>query len=676
MPRKLQETRRPFEAMRRTTCAACPAGCGVKVFVEGGRMVDLFGDEENPLNKGSLCARGLGAGLAIDRPGRVVSPLVRSRRDGPFAETDWDQAVAFVAERLAGLGGEDLLIHADGRAPFGHLLGGTLFAERFGTSRGPQGFVPAAFGESGAVARMFGVPAARLAMNAPRDWCNSRAVVLYATDPATTDPVTFGPLLDARDRGARLVVIDSKTTMTALKATHFVRVAPGSEAVLLGGLIQEIIAQGWTDLDFLDQSTTGLDALRLATEPFGVARVAAQCRVGEDHVRALARLIGTTAPVQAIAGDWFTGPGLGSDDLGLLGALVCLRGSVGVPGGGLNLLAVSPFAGHAPPLDLEGALDDPAAPAAGLICHGDPVARLAGGAAARRALAGLDVVVQMTTHLDATSRFADVVLPCTLWPEDSGLVVAGNGRTVQWCNRVVAPPGDCREPLAAWLDLIAACGLEAPAAGDGTATRDLADAALAANPLTRAVRVADLDPETAPPGGVLWPCAEPGDLAFEDDRYVKGDIRGPNILFRRHQTYAASEHRFPTTDGRIALDQVPAPGAVDGAADGGAHPLALVLGVGADDVDAAPAGGPLVRIHPRTAAAAGIGEGAPVEVRNGLGAFVGVAELGERVDTEVVWCIGTADGTAGDPPASLFGAPDAQGRRRRFTGVAIGVPAA
>ena len=57
--RKKQDTIREYGSMRRTTCCNCPAGCGLKVFLNGDTIVDIYGDEEHPINKGAFCTKGL-----------------------------------------------------------------------------------------------------------------------------------------------------------------------------------------------------------------------------------------------------------------------------------------------------------------------------------------------------------------------------------------------------------------------------------------------------------------------------------------------------------------------------------------------------------------------------------------------------------------------------------------
>lgn len=690
-PAKRQATRRPFDVVRRSTCGNCPAGCGVKAFLKDGRIVDLFGDEEHPANKGSFCPKGLMSLLLLDHPERVVRPRLREDLDKPFHDVGWEEALAFIGRRLDELvarhGADSCIVHGDETSPFGHVFGGSRFAERLGTANGPGRFRSPVFGDSGRFAAMFGVAASRLLMNTPRDWANSRCIVVFGSDPAVTDPITFGPMVDARDRGARLVVIDSKTTMTALKASYFVRVRPGTEAVLLAAVNHLLIANDWIDPAFVAESTVGFEAFRDAVAAYTPDRAAAACGIAEDDVHAVARVIGTARPVQVVTGDRLTRRYLDDAALGLCGALVCLRGSVGIPGGGLNLMNVSPFAvsGAASPKSLERLTGGGEGGMAALFCHGNPVPRLTGGEIVRRRLAELPLVVQLGGCADETSDYAHVQLPVTTWLEEAGLVAPNNGRALQWRDDIVEPRGQCRPVLDIWTDLAEACGLEATFAWEAERgaplARAAADHALACNALTRGMTVADLEPEKTPPGGVLWPCIEADDLRFEDDRYIRGDVRGRNILFRRNSHFVDSDHRFPTADGKVAFAP-PSAVADDDGEDGEDELLRMVASVAVDYIDgwsgfalppSAPDLGIIVRIHPRTAATASIGNGKIVVVRNDKGEFRGTAEHSQMVDPRVVWCVETPGRTRakapGMSPIGLFEVDD--GVRRAFAEVSV-----
>ncbi|HDL15621.1 MAG TPA: hypothetical protein ENH28_05675, partial [Euryarchaeota archaeon] len=57
--KRAQESVKDYDTMRYTTCDnMCESGCGLKVFLKEGRIVDIWGDEEHPQNYGSVCPKG------------------------------------------------------------------------------------------------------------------------------------------------------------------------------------------------------------------------------------------------------------------------------------------------------------------------------------------------------------------------------------------------------------------------------------------------------------------------------------------------------------------------------------------------------------------------------------------------------------------------------------------
>jgi anaerobic selenocysteine-containing dehydrogenase len=678
-PRKRQATRRPFDKVRRSTCANCPVGCGVKAFMNGNQLVDLFGDEDHPANKGSLCPKGLLSWIHLSHPDRIIRPRIRQTNNRSFRDVGWEEALAFIGVRVAALKEQfdpnRFVIHADDGSPFNYSYGAGRFAACLGTENGPDRFYCAALGNKGRIAGMFGVNAGRLLMNSQHDWAYSRCILIIGSDPAATDPVTLGPLVDVRDRGGSVVVVDSKTTMSAIKASYFVRVRPGTETILLAAIANLLIAEKHVDNGFINDATTGFDDFEKVVAAFTPRSTAAACDISEEDIYTLAKVVGGAHPVQVMCGDWLTRSRLSDELLGLCAAIVCLRGSVGIPGGGLNILDVSPFASsHAKPTNLEKLLVRNNGPAA-VFCYGNPVARLCGGMDVRRRLANVPLVVQIGGCSDETSKYATVQLPPATWLEEDSLSASSNGRVVQWRNAIVQPKGETRPILDIWADLAKACGLidafpDQTSRGNSLA-RAVADSMLKANVLTSGISVADLDPEVKPPGGVLWPCVSQADLKFEEDRFNRGDVRGPNILFRRHRKFANSDQRFPTADGKVSLAMAaPSPVSTEPSLKGrgdGLVNVSMVASVGVDYVDGwsgccpTPSRAPvgiIVRIHPSTADQIGVRSGGTVIVKNKAGEFRGIAELSLAVASYLIWCIETP-GSSGQEigPFGLFEIP-------------------
>ena len=99
-PKKSQQPSREVK----TICTYCGCGCGVYLGVRGDNIVNVRGAEDNPVNNGSLCVKGRFGYKFISSPERLTSPLIK--RNGEFAEATWDEALDFVASKLADYKGE------------------------------------------------------------------------------------------------------------------------------------------------------------------------------------------------------------------------------------------------------------------------------------------------------------------------------------------------------------------------------------------------------------------------------------------------------------------------------------------------------------------------------------------------------------------------------------------
>lgn len=714
MFRKKQETLHRFDVMRRTTCVACPAGCGIKVFVEQGRIVEIFGDEEHPTNKGSLCPKGMLTHFHLANPNRVTEPQVRASLGEPFRTVSWDEAMALVTEKISSaassFGKDSVYLHGGETDPPDYLLGATWFANLFGTTNRPEHFFPRPFGLQGELHKMLGIPASMVLMNSPRDWCNSGCILVYGSDPAASDPMTFGPLVDARDRGTKLLVIDSRKTVTAAKASFSLRVKPGTETIALKGIVHLLLDKGTLDEELSAETREGLARLKTELQGFTPETVAKRCQVKAEDLAHMAQCIQRANPVQVVAGDWHSRRSLSDEDLVLCAALVCAKGSMGVPGGGLNLLGASPFLRQTWPgssgngteasqpkdasINLEDLLLDGQGTIKALICRGNPFARLADAKRTKASLREIPLIVHLSTYPNETFHYAHVSFPMSSRLEYAGLVGVSNGRAIQWHTRVVDPPGECRSPLEFWTDLARGIVPQAHCPwGDQDAAVDAKKAGnffLANNPLTAALTVEALDPELNPPGGVLWPCVDATGLAFEDSRLIKGNVRGLNILFQKRGAYPSADRRVPTPSGTIVF-----PASLQSQEHGpsaettGAYPLRLTTGVLVDTTedygcfatDRKPGSRvEVIKIHPRLAKLIGVAGGELLTLENGKGTLTAPAWLSDDVDPGTVWCPEGMDPWqpffAYESPRSLFDVPPADCAARRFAMVTAYRPGA
>ncbi|MCX7885959.1 MAG: 2Fe-2S iron-sulfur cluster-binding protein [Verrucomicrobiae bacterium] len=76
-----------------TTCTECPVGCGLMVHTKEGRIVNVWGDPQSPVNTGHLCVKGRYQTWAEPRD-RILQPLLR--KNGKLPPVSWDEAIQFL----------------------------------------------------------------------------------------------------------------------------------------------------------------------------------------------------------------------------------------------------------------------------------------------------------------------------------------------------------------------------------------------------------------------------------------------------------------------------------------------------------------------------------------------------------------------------------------------------
>jgi assimilatory nitrate reductase catalytic subunit len=607
-----------------------------------------------PTNRGGLCQKGWTSTEVLTVADRLTHPWVR-RDDGHLHPASWDEALAAVA---SGVRRVQAVHGADAVGVFG---GGSLTNEK-AYQLGKFARVAlrtrhidynGRFCMSSAAAagnRAFGLD--RGLPFPLEDLGGAGAVLLLGSNVADTMPPFVQHLAGVRDRGG-LVVVDPRrsatATLTGDGAGRHLQPLPGTDQVLLLGLLHVLVADDLTDRDYLDTRTEGWEAVRRGVAEWWPGRVADVTGVPESHLRDAARILAGAAPAHGGPGAYvLTGRGVeqhvdGTDTvtaainlalaLGLPGrtgsGYGCLTGQGNGQGGREHGQKSDQLPGYRSIADAGArahvagvwgvdpdALPGPGVPATemlrrlgedgdikALLVHGSNLVVSAPDATAvRRRLESLDLLVVCDVVPSETAQLADVVLPVTQWAEEDGTMTNLEGRVLRR-RRAVAPPGEVRDELVVLADLAALLGCPVTFATDPeTVFDELARASAGGRADYGGIGYARLDAGER----LHWPCPAP-------------DHPGTPRMFL---------DGFPTPSGRATMTAVrPSGPADDLRADA---PVYLVTGrvlaqyqSGAQTrrvaaLDRA-TGEPFVEVHPHLAGTLRIVDGDTVTVTSGRG---------------------------------------------------------
>ena len=426
------------------SCPLCEATCGVAIETDGDRVVSVRGDDADPFSKGYICPKGTALADLHHDPDRLRRPV---RRDGDrWIEMAWDEALDLVATRLREIrsahGPHAIAVYQGN--PTAHNLGLMTFGQLALRSLGTKNMYSATsldqLPHMLAALQMFGN---QLLMPVPDVDRTDLFICLGANPLASngslmTAPDIRGRLKAIRERGGQVIVLDPRRTETAERADrhHFIR--PGTDAVLLLAMIEEIFARG---LARTTRPVRGEDELRRAASEWPAERAAPITGIAAAEIRALARQLAQTR--RAVL---YGRVGVCTQEFGGLAAWLCytinaLTGHLDEPGGLMfSTPAVDPvplakllgfdggfarwrsrvsgkpeFGGELPMTALAEEIETAGEGQirALVTSAGNPVLSSPGGPRLERALATLDFMVSIDPYINETTRFANVILPPT-----------------------------------------------------------------------------------------------------------------------------------------------------------------------------------------------------------------------------------------------------------------------
>ena len=107
-----------------------------------------------------------------------------------------------------------------------------------------------------------------------QDYPEAKLIVLWGVNPSASGIHLIPFVREAQKRGAKLIVIDPRTTTLARSADVHLAVKPGTDVAVALAIHRHLFANGHADEAFLREHTKGADALRERAEPWTFERAA------------------------------------------------------------------------------------------------------------------------------------------------------------------------------------------------------------------------------------------------------------------------------------------------------------------------------------------------------------------------------------------------------------------
>ena len=172
----------------------------------------------------------------------------------------------------------------------------------------------------------------------PEFSAETQCFLITGSNTSEAHPLVASHVLEAKERGARIIVIDPRKVQMGRLADLYLRPRPGTDVAWLNGLMNVIISEGLEDRAFIEERTEGYEELWQTVKEYTPEQVEEISGIPADGLRAAARMYAQNKPAAILYAMGITQHTTGTDNVKSCANLAMLTGNVGVPGGGVNPL--------------------------------------------------------------------------------------------------------------------------------------------------------------------------------------------------------------------------------------------------------------------------------------------------------------------------------------------------
>jgi formate dehydrogenase major subunit len=335
--------------VKRTVCTHCSVGCAIDAVVQNGVWVRQEPVFDSPINLGAHCAKG--AALREHGHGEYRLKYPMKLVDGKYKRITWEEAYNEIGDKLMKIRkdfGPDAVYwvgsskHNNEQA---YLM--RKFVSLFGSNNCDH---QARICHSTTVAGVANTWGYGAMTNSYNDMSNTKCAMYIGSNAAEAHPVSMLHMLNAKENGAKMIVVDPRFTRTAAKADQFIRIRSGTDIPFLFGLLYHIFNNGWEDKAYINNRVYGMEKIKdEVMKKWTPKAVEEACGVPEAEVYKVAETMAKNRPSTIV---WCMGQTQHTIGNAIVRASCIVQlalGNVGVSGGGTNI-----FRGHD---NVQGATD-------------------------------------------------------------------------------------------------------------------------------------------------------------------------------------------------------------------------------------------------------------------------------------------------------------------------------
>ncbi|TFG29029.1 formate dehydrogenase subunit alpha [Candidatus Thorarchaeota archaeon] len=539
----------------KTICPYCSCGCGIYLVIEDGKIIGQEPQTDHPINEGGNCPKGRNAYQFLYAEDRLKTPMIR--KSDELVECSWDEAFDYIVKKLKQAGPNEFGMLASGKntnedayviQKFTRLVMGTNNVEYCGR-----------LCHSSTAAGLGPTVGSGVMPISQRDLENVDCIFLVGINLKETFPLMYMRALRAKERGAKVIVMDPRKSITAreLSDVHL-QINSGTDVAVINAMMKIILEEGLENKDFIESRTTGIDALREHLAGLNLKDLVKICGVPLNTLTQAAKIFAKAKNGSVLFNQGLNQHITGTDGIKALATLALISGHYGRPGTGLSPTRgqingegtgdmgclnvfypgfqkvgtpAEPHKKFAEHWGVDSLPENPGLPYTKMIQQTkymwiigtNPMMAAPDTDNVKKDLESKELLIVQDIFPTETAELADVVLPASTWVEREG-IHAYVDRRVQKINKLIEAPGDAKPDW--WIVTQIAERMGFKDKFDFSSPREIFEEIRRVVPPYKGITYERLE-ETL--GGIQWPCPtedHPGTSTFFTEKFNTPDGLG------------------------------------------------------------------------------------------------------------------------------------------------------
>ncbi|HWI56097.1 MAG TPA: molybdopterin-dependent oxidoreductase, partial [Bacillota bacterium] len=278
----------PPDKVVKTHCCFCGQQCGIQLLVQNNCVIGFEPWMEFPFNQGKLCPKGVKRYLQGSHPDRLLQACERDPSSpGGFRPMAYEPAIERAAAEIQRIQSQY------GPAAMACLSGASLTTEKaylmgkfarvcLRTPNIDYNGRLCMVSAGAANKKAFGIDRAA---NPWSDILGAEVVWISGANVAECAPITTDYVWQARERGAKVIVVDPRLTAIARTCDLFLPIKPGRDIALFNGILHLMIQNDWLDHEFIREHTVGFEDLAGSVQEWTPSHTAEVTGIAEAAIR-------------------------------------------------------------------------------------------------------------------------------------------------------------------------------------------------------------------------------------------------------------------------------------------------------------------------------------------------------------------------------------------------------